>query len=149
MFYHYDSPIGPLTLESDGDFLTHIHFGTIGDASEVPSPVLLQTERELDEYFLGSRKEFTVPLKMDGTPFQMACWEALKAIPYGETRTYGDIAAAVGRPKAVRAVGMANNVNSIPIIVPCHRVIGKDGNLRGYAGSVPAKICLLQIEGAL
>lgn len=149
MFYHYDTPIGPLTLESDGDFLTHIRFGTIGDAFEVPSPVLLQAERELDEYFLGSRKEFTVPLKMDGTPFQMACWEALKAIPYGETRTYGDIAAAVGRPKAVRAVGMANNVNPIPIIVPCHRVIGKDGNLRGYADGVPAKICLLQIEGAL
>ena len=105
--------------------------------------------RELEEYFSGKRREFTFPLDLRGTPFQLQCWRALLAIPYGETRTYADIARAVHRPQAFRAVGMANNRNPIAIVVPCHRVIASDGSLCGYGGGLEVKRRLLQLEGAL
>ncbi len=105
--------------------------------------------RELEEYFAGSRRQFSFPLDLRGTEFQLACWRALLAIPYGETRSYGDIARAVGRPTGFRAVGMANNRNPIAIVVPCHRVIASDGTLCGYGGGLDIKRKLLELEGAL
>ena len=98
---------------------------------------------------LASRREFTFPLDLRGTDFQIACWRALLAIPYGETRSYADIARAVGKPNAFRAVGMANNRNPIAIVVPCHRVIASDGTLCGYGGGLDVKRKLLELEGAL
>lgn len=105
--------------------------------------------KELEEYFAGKRREFTFPLDLRGTDFQIDCWRALLAIPYGETRTYGDIARAVGKSNAFRAVGMANNRNPIAIVVPCHRVIASDGTLCGYGGGLEVKRKLLELEGAL
>jgi len=104
--------------------------------------------RELDEYFAGERQDFSIPLDLRGTPFQLACWNALLAIPYGETRTYADIARAIGHPTAFRAVGMANNRNPIAIIVPCHRVIATGGSLCGYGGGLDLKRKLLDLEHA-
>ena len=105
--------------------------------------------RELEEYFAGQRRQFSFPLDLRGTDFQLACWRALLAIPYGETRTYGDIARAVGRPQGFRAVGMANKFNPVAIVVPCHRVIASDGTLCGYGGGLEVKRKLLELEGAL
>jgi methylated-DNA-[protein]-cysteine S-methyltransferase len=105
--------------------------------------------RELEEYFAGQRREFSFALDLRGTDFQKACWRALVAIPYGETRSYGDIARAVGRPQGFRAVGMANNRNPVAIVVPCHRVIASDGSLCGYGGGLDIKRKLLELEGAL
>jgi methylated-DNA-[protein]-cysteine S-methyltransferase len=104
---------------------------------------------EIEEYFAGQRRQFTFPLDLRGTGFQLACWRALLAIPYGETRTYADIARAVGKPSAFRAVGMANHRNPIAIVVPCHRVIASDGKLCGYGGGLEVKRKLLELEGAL
>jgi O-6-methylguanine DNA methyltransferase len=108
-----------------------------------------QYVRELKEYFAGRRREFSFALDLRGTPFQVKCWRALLEIPYGETRTYADIARAVGCPQAFRAVGMANNRNPIAIVVPCHRVIASDGTLCGYGGGLDIKRKLLELEGAL
>ena len=104
---------------------------------------------QLEEYFSGKRREFSFPLDLRGTDFQLACWHALLAIRYGETRTYADIARAVGKPSAFRAVGMANNRNPVAIVVPCHRVIASDGTLCGYGGGLDVKRTLLELEGAL
>jgi O-6-methylguanine DNA methyltransferase len=105
--------------------------------------------RELEEYFAGQRREFSFPLDLRGTEFQLACWRELLQIPYGETRTYADIARAVGKPTGFRAVGMANNRNPLAIVVPCHRVIASDGTLCGYGGGLDVKRKLLELEGAL
>lgn len=143
-----DSPLGPLTLCSDGDAVTALHFGIRGETSPLPSPVLTRAARELAEYFAGKRQRFTVPLDPGGTPFQRQVWRALAAIPYGETCTYAHIAAAIGRPRACRAVGMANHRNPLPIFIPCHRVVGSGGSLTGYAGGLDRKAFLLRLEGA-
>jgi O-6-methylguanine DNA methyltransferase len=111
--------------------------------------VLLPYVQELEEYFSGQRRNFSFPLDLRGTDFQLDCWRALLAIPYGETRTYADIARAVDRPQGFRAVGMANNRNPIAIVVPCHRVIASDGTLCGYGGGLEIKRKLLELEGAL
>jgi O-6-methylguanine DNA methyltransferase len=105
--------------------------------------------REINEYFAGKRRDFTFALDLRGTPFQLQCWRALLAIPYGETRTYADIARSIKRPQAFRAVGMANNRNPIAVVVPCHRVIASDGTLCGYGGGLDTKRQLLELEGAL
>lgn len=105
--------------------------------------------RELEEYFSGQRREFTVPLDLHGTDFQKKCWRALSRIPYGKTRTYAEIARAVGSPQGFRAVGMANHDNPVPIIVPCHRVLASDGTLGGFGGGLELKRKLLELEGAL
>ena len=144
---HIETPIGRLALCADGDGLCALRFAATGDAMDA-APVLLQAERELEEYFAGRRTAFSVPLSMHGTPFQMAVWAALRAIPYGETRSYGELAAQIGRPRACRAVGMANHVNPLPILVPCHQVLGADGRLTGYAGGLNVKEFLLKLEGA-
>ncbi len=109
----------------------------------------LPYHKQLDEYFAGDRRQFTLPLDLRGTDFQLRCWQALLAIPYGETRTYADIAQVVSRPRAFRAVGMANHDNPVAIIVPCHRVIASDGGLGGYGGGLATKRWLLELEGAL
>jgi O-6-methylguanine DNA methyltransferase len=162
------SAIGPLFLAASVRGLVALEFDARlpGQQSIRPSPRHLREERkgctfeespdfmrryiiELEEYFAGKRREFTFPLDLHGTDFQLACWRALLAIPYGETRTYADIARAVGKPAAFRAVGMANNRNPIAIVVPCHRVIASDGTLCGYGGGLDVKRRLLELEGAL
>jgi methylated-DNA-[protein]-cysteine S-methyltransferase len=109
-------------------------------------PVLLRTEQQLTEYFAGKRQTFSVPLDMRGTPFQKNVWEALLAIPFGETRSYGQLAKQLGNPNATRAVGAANGRNPLSIIVPCHRVIGSSGKLTGFAGGLDTKAHLLTLE---
>lgn len=109
-------------------------------------PVLQQAEAELQAYLRGDLQQFSVPLDLRGTPFQLQVWGALQQIPYGETRSYGQVAAMVGNPRGVRAVGMANNRNPVAVMVPCHRVIGADGSLVGYGGGLPLKEHLLSLE---
>jgi len=164
----FESPIGPLFLAASDKGLVALEFDARlpGQQTIRPNPRDLRSEsdgvgfqesklkmsayvRQLEEYFAGNRREFSFPLDMRGTDFQLACWRALLAIPYGETRTYADIARAVGRPQGFRAVGMANNRNPIAIVVPCHRVIASDGTLCGYGGGLDVKRKLLQLEGAL
>ena len=140
------SPIGPLTLRSERGALIAILFGDQRIGLSEKDPLLEQAEAELAEYFAGSRKIFTVPVRLSGTDFQMKVWAALQEIPYGETATYGEIARRIGRPKACRAVGTANHNNPIPIVVPCHRVIGADGGLTGYGGGLQIKSYLLELE---
>jgi methylated-DNA-[protein]-cysteine S-methyltransferase len=115
---------------------------------EESEPALRPYVGELQQYFAGRRRQFDFPLDLRGTDFQLACWQALLAIPYGETRSYGDIARAVGRPQGFRAVGMANNRNPAAIVVPCHRVIASDGTLCGYGGGLEIKRNLLELERA-
>ncbi len=143
------SPVGPLTLQSHGEAVCAVLFGRRGEPAEADTAVLRQCEEELAAYFAGKLRTFTVPLGPVGTPFQLSVWEALRQIPYGETRTYGEIAAAIGNPRACRAVGMANNRNPISILIPCHRVIGSGGALVGYGGGLEVKKFLLKLEGAL
>ena len=162
------SPVGPLFLAASGCGLVALEFGARlpGQQTIRPNPRDPQAEakglrfeesanamqpyvRELDDYFAGQRREFTFALDLRGTDFQKACWRALLAIPYGETRSYGDVARAVGRPQGFRAVGMANNRNPVAIVVPCHRVIASDGTLCGYGGGLEVKRKLLELEGAL
>ena len=138
--------LGKLTLVSTDNGLAPIHFG-----SRVPRVVLdaesnRVTIRQVEQYFQGKRTKFDFPLDLDGTPFQLAVWKELLNIPYGQTRTYGEIAKRLGKPGAARAVGMANHDNRIPIVVPCHRVVGHDGSLTGYAGGLHIKQQLLRIE---
>ena len=142
-----DSPLGPLTLRSDGEYVTALRFGIHQETSPLPCPVLARAARELAEYLAGERRRFTVPLAPGGTVFQRQVWDALATIPYGETRTYAQIAAAVGRPRACRAVGMANHRNPLSIVVPCHRVVGATGSLTGYGGGLEAKRFLLEGAG--
>lgn len=106
-----------------------------------------ELRRQLAEYFAGERRDFDLPLSPEGTPFERSVWEELRRIPFGETRSYGEIAQAIGRPGAARAVGRANGANPIPIVVPCHRVIGSNGSLTGFGGGLEAKSRLLEIEG--
>lgn len=141
------SPLGPLTLSGTEGALTGIAFGVIREGEERPSPVLEQAARELEKYFAGAMRAFTVPLSPEGTEFQKKVWEALRAIPYGTTASYGDIAARIGKPGGAIAVGQANSKNPIPIIIPCHRVIGANGRMVGYTGGMHIKKALLAIEG--
>lgn len=140
-----DTPAGKLLVSEENGKITQVSFKA-GEEYLDSSPVLAQAEKELLEYFDGKRRSFTVPVLPRGTEFQMRVWRALCDIPYGETRTYGEIAAAVGSPKACRAVGMANHANPIAVIIPCHRVIGADGTLTGYGGGLDKKRLLLELE---
>lgn len=151
------SPIGPLTLVSEGTCLAAVRFARRNGAPDIGRdwqrddtlPVLAQARAQLDEYFAGKRTRFDVPLKLDGTEFQQAVWRALQKVGFGRTSTYGALAAAVGRPDAARAVGAVMGANPIPIIVPCHRIIGADGTLTGFGGGIDRKTRLLQLEGVL
>lgn len=144
----FETPFGPMALEGEAA-LTRLWLpGTLPDPDGrgEETPLLRAAREALLAYFAGERRDFDLPLAPAGTDFQRAVWDALRAIPYGQTRTYGEIAAAVGRPKAVRAVGQANHVNPLPIFIPCHRVVGKGGALTGYAGGLDLKGALLALE---
>jgi methylated-DNA-[protein]-cysteine S-methyltransferase len=144
-----DSPFGKLLLAKDVDGLSMIQFETEWrlDAAWHSDPERFAAEiAQLREYFDGTRRVFDVPLALRGTPFQIKVWAALTDIPYGTTITYGELARRIGQPNAVRAVGAANGKNPVPIIVPCHRVIGSDGSLTGYGGGVAIKAALLDHE---
>jgi methylated-DNA-[protein]-cysteine S-methyltransferase len=148
------SPVGTLTLVAsdvglvailwEDDSPDRVRLGALTDTAD--HPVLIQAERELGDYFAGRRTGFAVPLDMRGTDFQQSVWRALLTIPFGETRSYADIAAQIGRPTATRAVGAANGRNPISIIAPCHRVIGANGALTGFAGGLAVKEYLLDWE---
>lgn len=153
MYYcYFDTPIGELLLAGEGGALSMIGFpkGSMRREPEADwifnETQLADVSRQLREYFSGERKEFDLPLKLSGTEFQVSVLEALQDIPYGETTSYGEIAKRIGRPKAVRAVGAANGRNPIPIIVPCHRVIGSTGDLTGFGGGLDTKEALLRLE---
>jgi methylated-DNA-[protein]-cysteine S-methyltransferase len=145
--------VGPLKLVASGEALVAVYLPTYRrmpalDAAPVPRQAILdQAARELEEYFSGGRRDFTTRLGASGTVFQTQVWNALGEIPYGARWSYGQLARAVGRPKAARAVGMANGSNPLPIFVPCHRVVGSDGSLTGYGGGLETKRWLLDLEG--
>jgi methylated-DNA-[protein]-cysteine S-methyltransferase len=151
-FQYLDSPIGTLRLVSDGKQMIRIEFeGQHSDDESIAAgdAVLAACAGQLTDYFAARRRRFELPLAARGTSFQQSVWTALADIPYGELRSYRDIARTIGRPAAVRAVGAANGRNPLPIVVPCHRVIGSNGALTGFAGGLAAKTFLLQLEGAL
>jgi methylated-DNA-[protein]-cysteine S-methyltransferase len=149
---YLDTPIGPLLLAADAHGLVGIGLPRRGAAQRAPegsepaAPKLHGARRQLEEYFAGTRQVFDLPLHPCGTAFQLEVWGALLAIPYGETTSYAEIARRIGRARAVRAVGAANGANPLPIVVPCHRVIGSHGDLTGYGGGLPAKRWLLAHE---
>ncbi len=145
-----DSPIGPLGLVASRDALQGLRFDGARLRPEGTSRVLDEAERQLDAYFAGELVEFDLPLELAGTPFQRNCWLALATIPYGQTVSYGEQARRLGLgPDAARAVGAANGQNPIPLVLPCHRVIGADGSLTGFGGGLHVKRFLLEHEGAL
>lgn len=150
-----ESPVGPLLLAASDAGLHVVAFpeprhavapDVVGEAGE--HPVLQRAAAQLREYFAGTRRQFDLPLAPAGTPFQRHVWQTLASIPYGETITYRELAARTGRPSASRAVGAANGRNPLPIVLPCHRVIGADGSLTGFGGGLPTKRFLLELEGA-
>lgn len=140
--------LGLIRVAEEDGAIVEVGFVPTGEEQENrgETPLLQEAVKQLAEYFAGQRQAFDLPLRPKGTAFQQQVWQQLLQIPYGETRSYGQIAAAVGRPKAARAVGSANHHNPIAIIIPCHRVIGADGKLVGYAGGVEYKANLLQLE---
>ena len=160
----YESPIGVLRISETDGKVTEVSLcsgadrrdparrsaGTAdeacGSSASVYPEILRETCGQLDEYFAGTRRKFDVPIAYRGTPFQESVWRALRTIPYGETRSYEDIAVQIGNPRAVRAVGQANNKNSLMILVPCHRVIRKNGDIGGFACGIEPKRCLLDLE---
>ena len=141
------TPIGPLLLSADEGRLTRVAFGasTVFRSDEPPFPAV---EAQLNAYFAGELERFELPLAPGGTPFQRSVWDALTEIPYGSTTTYSKLAATIGRPSACRAVGAANGRNPLPVIVPCHRVVGAAGGLTGYGGGLERKQVLLALEGS-
>jgi methylated-DNA-[protein]-cysteine S-methyltransferase len=154
-YFRTPSPVGPLFLAASKKGLVRLEFEArvqhlnpktlrFSESREVLAPYLEQ----INQYFAGQRREFSIPLDLRGTTFQLKCWQALLDIPYGETRSYGDLARAIGHPNAFRAVGMSNNRNPVAIVVPCHRVIAADGSLCGYGGGLDIKRLLLDLERA-
>ena len=150
-----DSPIGPLMLAADDAGLRHIEFrdnrhpANRADWHGGDSEILQASEAQLAEYFAGTRTSFDLPLAPQGTAFQLQVWHELARIPFGATISYAQLAQRIGKPEAVRAVGAANGRNPLPIVLPCHRVIGADGALVGFGGGLPTKQFLLRLEGAL
>jgi methylated-DNA-[protein]-cysteine S-methyltransferase len=142
-----DTPIGTLTIASTSRGVAAVRFG-----ASLPKGVTSDESAnrecisQLREYFEGKRTDFDLPLDLEGTPFQMSVWKELAAIPYGQTRSYGDIARSIGKPGAARAVGMANHNNPVALVIPCHRVVGRDGSLTGYGGGLHVKEALLSLE---
>lgn len=156
MYYsHLDSPIGRLLLAGDETGLTLISFPDGSRARQAEpdwqrrDPPFDAAKRQLDRYFQGRLTVFDLDLAPRGTSFQLQVWQTLRQIPYGETTTYGALAQRIGRPKASRAVGAANGANPLPIVIPCHRVIGSTGKLTGFGGGLPTKAALLKLEGVL
>lgn len=155
-YAHLPSPVGALLVAASDAGLHAIEFPDnrhpvrrLGDWRAGPHPLIDAARAQLDAYFAGTLRRFDLPLAPHGTPFQLAVWQALADIPYGATASYAQLAARVGRPSATRAVGAANGRNPLPIVLPCHRVIGADGALTGFGGGLPTKRFLLELEGAL
>lgn len=155
MHYCYlSTPIGELLLAAEAGALAHIGLPSAGAPAapeagwRIDREALAGVRQQLHEYFSGQRRAFDLPLRLTGTAFQRQVLAALREIPYGQTASYGDIARRIGRPRAVRAVGAANRRNPLPIVIPCHRVIGADGSLTGFAGGLPLKAALLALETA-
>jgi len=151
-YARFESPVGPLLLAGDAKALRRVSFESskramppLGDWKQNRA-AFAEVIRQLQAYFRGELKEFDLPLAMEGTEFQLRVWNALREIPYGETISYAQLARRIGNPQAVRAVGLANGSNPIPIIVPCHRVIGSDGSLTGFGGGLSTKKKLLELE---
>ena len=164
--YFYQTDVGTMVISENGKGITDIYFtDTFATESIVnqegvtisaktgaviaETPMIKAAYQQLQEYFTGTRKQFDFPLDLQGTEFQQKVWKALVEIPYGSTRSYGEVAAAIGQPKAARAVGMANNRNPLCVVVPCHRVIGSNGKLVGYAGGIHIKEYLLRLEKSI
>lgn len=146
-YFVYPTPMGRITLASNGSAITQLVFGAAElEGKETPTALTNEAANQVQEYLAGKRTSFDLPLEPAGTPFQLQVWEALQAIPYGQTRTYQEVAASIGNAKAMRAVGGANNKNPLPLIIPCHRVIGANGDLVGYAYGLPIKRFLLDLE---
>ena len=146
-YYYNDTKIGYLTITEEDSAITGILFGKQNlDGEFILSPLIKETFSQIGEYLEGKRKEFNIKINPKGTDFQKKVWQKLCEIPYGQTKTYSQIAEEIKNPKAIRAVGMANNKNPLCIVVPCHRVIGKNGKLIGYAGGIDMKKSLLDIE---
>jgi len=149
MFYTtFTTSLSPMTLVGDTEGLTRLHFGaaSLSDGSHRNDAFFAEARQQIEAYLAGERQTFNLALNLAGTDFQRRVWRELQKIPYGETRTYGEIAAAIGSPKAARGVGMANNRNPLPLLVPCHRVIGADGSLTGFAAGLAIKEKLLRLE---
>lgn len=146
----FDTPVGPMALEGTEDALTALYLpNTPVEPVGAETPLLARGRGELLEYLVGKRRTFDLTLKPQGTPFQQKVWSALADIPYGQTITYGELARRVGCPKGSRAVGQANHRNPLPILLPCHRVVGAGGTLTGYGGGLELKEWLLRLEGIL
>jgi methylated-DNA-[protein]-cysteine S-methyltransferase len=142
-----NTPVGPISLESDGTALTQITFhAPPKSATTAPAGILAEATRQLRAYFARKLQHFELPLAPAGTPFQLDVWHALETIPYGDTWSYSELARRIGRPAAIRAVGAANGRNPLPIVIPCHRVIGSNGKLVGFGGGLPVKQFLLELE---
>lgn len=147
--FFYETDIGTIGIREDGQYITNIYFSKFNTEDNIlETDLIISGIMQINEYIQGKRKKFDLPLNLEGTEFQKKVWNELKNIPYGETRSYKDIAVAIGNEKASRAIGMANNKNPIPILIPCHRVIGANGKLVGYRGGLDIKEKLLNIENA-
>jgi len=151
--FFYEYPVGGIGIAETGGAISHVGFcgsskNDFNGFAVAETPLIKKAAAQLAEYFARRRAEFDLPLAPAGTEFQRSVWQALETIPFGETRSYGDIAVQIGNPKACRAVGMANNRNPIAIIIPCHRVIGRDGSLTGYGGGLDVKQYLLDLESS-
>ncbi|MFE9203974.1 methylated-DNA--[protein]-cysteine S-methyltransferase [Micromonospora sp. NPDC007230] len=146
-----DSPIGEFSVATDGEAVRGAHFGRVESATDRPGDeVAARALAELRAYFAGELTEFTVPVVAPrGSEFERAVWREMTLIPYGETRTYGEVAKAVGDPGGARAVGVACNRNPVPVIVPCHRIVGAGGKLVGFGGGLPRKVTLLELEAGV
>lgn len=145
-YWIYDTPVGAMTITANGSAVTGVAFGAVEACERRETEIIKKAHAQLVEYFEGKRKSFDVPLEPEGTEFQNRVWEALRAVAYGSTKSYKEIAAVVGNERACRAVGMANNKNPIAIFIPCHRVIGADGSLVGYGAGLDIKKMLLDLE---
>jgi len=151
IYNYFDYPFCKIGIAEEDGAICNLFFSenkpkTLDNFEQGETPLIKKAAKQLDEYFKGKRNSFDLPLVLHGKEFQVKVWNALQKIPYGETRSYGEIAAITGNPKASRAVGMANNKNPVAIIVPCHRVIGSSGSLTGYAGGLDLKQKLLELE---
>lgn len=158
--YYYKTPLGIISITEDGSALTNVGFHpeviavneilmpktTMSDTTILETPLIKESSKQLFQYFEGKRMVFDLPLSPKGTPFQKSIWKVLQTIPYGEAWSYKKVAEQIGNPKASRAVGMANHNNPLPIIIPCHRVIGANGKMVGYAGGIDLKVKLLELE---
>lgn len=148
-FYLFDTPLGPMALAGEGEVLKRLYLPgqPAPRLASRETPLLARGRAQLLEYLDGTRRRFDLPLAPEGTPFQQRVWKALETIPWGQTRTYAQVARLAGSPRGFRAVGMANHYNPLPILIPCHRVVGADGSLTGYAGGLELKKALLALEG--